>query len=149
MFPPFLRRGPNRRSMTTSRRSNTCSISVRTKSASVLTSRRWGYGKPFFDWITHDKGYGRRLTDFGDVINPEGLRTIGELPNLTAAMERRGWPDLRIEKLMGKNWLTLLRTVWGRLGWSASGLDPAASRAGRRDYTDLQAGRTQMRCDSH
>jgi len=68
---------------------------------------------PFFDWITHDKGYGRRLTNFGDIVNPEGLRTIGEFPNLTAAMERRGWPESRIKKIMGENWLALLRTVWG------------------------------------
>ncbi len=72
-----------------------------------------GYGTPFFDWITTDKGYGRRLTQFGDVINPEGLRTIGEFPNLTAAMERRGWPEARIGKVIGENWLALLQQVWG------------------------------------
>lgn len=72
-----------------------------------------GYGQPFFDWITHDKGYARQLTDFGEVINPEGLRTIGETPNLTAAMERRGWKESRIEKVMGENWVALLKRVWG------------------------------------
>jgi len=71
-----------------------------------------GYGRPFFDWITHDKGYGRKLTEFGEVINPEGMRTIGEWPNLTAAMERYGWSGNRIERVIGGNWVTLLRTVW-------------------------------------
>ena len=71
-----------------------------------------GYGEPFFDWITHDKGDGRKLTDFGAVINPEGLRRIGDFPNLTAAMESRGWTTARIEKVMGRNWLQLLKEVW-------------------------------------
>ena len=72
-----------------------------------------GYGREFFDWITHDKGYGRRLTDFGDVINPDGMRTIGDWPNLTASMERRGWSEGRRRKVMGGNWLRVLRRRLG------------------------------------
>ena len=72
-----------------------------------------GFDREFFDWITHDKGYARRLTDFGDVINPDGLRTIGDWPNLAASMERRGWNGARIERVIGQNWLRVLRTVWG------------------------------------
>jgi membrane dipeptidase len=71
-----------------------------------------GYGKPFFDWLTLDKGHGRRLTDFGAVVNPEGLRTIGDFPNLTAAMQRAGWTESRIRKILGENWLALLGSVW-------------------------------------
>jgi membrane dipeptidase len=114
MFPPFLRRGSQ----------STVDDYVEAieyvlnicgeDQVGIGTDFTQGYGKPFFDWITHDKGYSRRLIDFGDVINPEGLRTIGELPNLTAAMERRGWPEPRIKKIMGENWLALLRAVWRR-----------------------------------
>jgi len=113
MFPPFLRRGSK----------STVDDYVEAieyvynicgeDQVGIGTDFTQGYGLPFFDWITHDKGYGRRLTNFGDIINPEGLRTIGEYPNLTAAMERRGWPESRIKKIMGENWLALLRTVWG------------------------------------
>ncbi len=39
-----------------------------------------GYDKPFFDWITHDKGFGRRLTDFGTVVNPAGFQHIRDFP---------------------------------------------------------------------
>ena len=46
------------------------------------------------------------------MLNPEGIRTIGEFPNLTAAMDRRGWPASRIERVMGGNWLALLGGVW-------------------------------------
>ena len=44
----------------------------------------------------------------------EGMRTIGDFPNLTAAMEKRGWPEARIAKVMGGNWLQLLADVWRR-----------------------------------
>jgi membrane dipeptidase len=53
------------------------------------------------------------LTDFGAVINPEGMRTIGETPNLTATMLRRGWNETRIRKVIGENWLRVLKEVWG------------------------------------
>ena len=72
-----------------------------------------GYDKAFFDYICHDKGYCRRLVEFGEVINAEGMRTIAEFPNLTAAMERAGWPEGRIRKVMGENWLRYLKEVWG------------------------------------
>ena len=70
------------------------------------------YGDEFFRWITHDKGWGRKLVDFGPIVNPEGMRRIGDFPNLTAAMEKRGWPESRIVKVMGGNWLQLLGDVW-------------------------------------
>lgn len=49
----------------------------------IGTDHTQGYGQDFFDHITHDKGRGRRLTNFGTVLDPEGIRTIGEMPNLT------------------------------------------------------------------
>jgi membrane dipeptidase len=67
----------------------------------------------FFDWLVHDKGDGRELIAFGEIINPLGMRTIGEYPNLTAAMQARGWSDSRIRKVMGENWLRVLKDVWG------------------------------------
>jgi membrane dipeptidase len=60
-----------------------------------------------------DKGYGWRATGpLGEVVNPAGMRTIGDFPNLTAAMERAGWPEGKIRKVMGENWLRLLAEVW-------------------------------------
>ena len=44
---------------------------------------------------------------------PDGLSTIGEFPNLTAAMEKAGWPETKIRKVMGENWLRVLKEVWG------------------------------------
>ncbi len=72
-----------------------------------------GYGEPFFRWITHDKGYARPLTEFGEIKFPEGFSSIGEFPNLTLAMERAGWTESRIRKIIGLNWVRLLDEVWG------------------------------------
>ena len=44
---------------------------------------------------------------------PEGLRTLGEFSNLTLTMEKRGWSEDRIRKVMGSNWLRFLNEVWG------------------------------------
>jgi membrane dipeptidase len=71
------------------------------------------YTKEFFDMLTHDKGRYRQLTNFGKIINPEGIRTIGEFPNLTAAMQRAGWSETRIRKIMGENWVRVFKDVWG------------------------------------
>ncbi len=113
MFPPFLKNGPK---STVADYVEAISYVVNIcgeEGVGIGTDFTQGYGQAFFDWITHDKGYGRRLTNFGDVINPEGLRTIGDFPNLTAAMERAGWNASRIERILGGNWLRLLKNVWG------------------------------------
>lgn len=113
MFPPFLKRGPQSNVDDYVEAIEYVVNICGDERVGIGTDFTQGYGKPFFDWITHDKGYGRRLTDFGDVINPEGIRTIGEWPNLTTAMEKRGWRSARIERVIGANWLSVLREVWG------------------------------------
>lgn len=81
-------------------------------SVGIGTDFTQGYGTEFFNWITHDKGFGRKLTDFGEVKNPDGMRRISDFPNLAEAMARAGWKDDKIEKVLGKNWLGFLETVW-------------------------------------
>ncbi len=71
-----------------------------------------GHDQAFFEWITHDKGYARELTKFGEIKNPKDIERIEETPNLTAALERRRWPTARIEKVMGRNWVAYLERVW-------------------------------------
>ncbi|MDX1434503.1 MAG: membrane dipeptidase, partial [Gammaproteobacteria bacterium] len=75
-----------------------------------------GHDVTFFDWLSMDKGRGRRLVPrqpTGVTIMPEGLRTIGDFPNLTRTMHGRGWSESRIRKVMGENWLRVLGEVWG------------------------------------
>lgn len=46
------------------------------------------------------------------MINPLGMRRIGDFPNLTRAVEKAGWPETRIHKVMGEYWLRALGEVW-------------------------------------
>ena len=113
MFAPFLKRGPDATVEDYLEAIEYVVDLIGEDNVGIGTDFTQGYSTEFFDWITHDKGYARKLTDFGDVINPEGLRTIGEFPNLTAAMESRGWKEGRIRKVIGENWVRVLKDVWG------------------------------------
>ncbi|GBR21463.1 membrane dipeptidase [Komagataeibacter nataicola NRIC 0616] len=69
---------------------------------------------PWLLWANRDKGYARTLTPFGTttIRKPRGFAAISEAPNLTAAMLARGWSVKRIEKILGGNWLRVLRETW-------------------------------------
>ena len=113
MFPPFLKRGTQSTVADYVEAIEYVIDIAGEDQVGIGTDFTQGYGREFFDWITHDKGYARKLTEFGDVINPEGLRTIGEFPNLAATMEKRGWKESRIRKVIGENWVRVLKDVWG------------------------------------
>ena len=113
MFPPFLKRGPDSTVDDYVEAIDYVVNLVGEDAVGIGTDFTQGHGPDFFEWITRDKGFGRKLTEFGDIINPEGIRTIGEFPNLTAAMERADWTERKIRKVMGENWVRLLREVWG------------------------------------
>lgn len=113
MFPPFLKNGPRSTVDDYVATIDYVVDLVGEDAVGVGTDFTQGHPDEFFRWITHDKGTGRKLTDFGEISNPEGLRAIGEFPNLTAAMQRAGWPERRIRKVLGENWLRVLGEVWG------------------------------------
>lgn len=112
MFPPFLPRGVDSTVDDYVAAIDYVVRLVGEDAVAIGTDFTQGHGADFFEWITRDKGHARKLTEFGTIANPEGLRTIGEFPNLTAAMERAGWSGARIRKVMGENWLRLLAEVW-------------------------------------
>lgn len=74
-----------------------------------------GQDADFFTWLRRDKGYARTLVSGvpGVAGFPKGLETLADYPNLTAAMERRRWPEPRIRKVLGLNWLRFLKEAWG------------------------------------
>jgi membrane dipeptidase len=113
MFPPFLPKGPDSTVDDYVAAIEYVIGVVGEDAVGIGTDFTQGYGKPFFDWITHDKGHGRKLADFGEIRNPAGMDTIGDYPNLIAAMQRACWTETRIDKIIGNNWLRLLETVWG------------------------------------
>ena len=113
MFPPFLKRGIESTIDDYVEAIGYVINLIGEDTVGIGTDFTQGYGKPFFEWLTHDKGRHRRLTDFGTIKNPEGIQTIGEFPNLTRTMERAGWSATRIEKVIGANWLRVFGDVWG------------------------------------
>lgn len=64
-------------------------------------------------YFLHYKGTGRRLLEPKGAVFPAEFARIEQYPNLTRGMQRRGWPESRIVRLMGENWLRLFREVWG------------------------------------
>jgi membrane dipeptidase len=112
MFPPFLKRGAK---ATIEDIVEAIEHVVRIAGedhVGIGTDFTQGYGEEFFRYISHDKGDGRKLTDFGDIIMPGEFCRIEHFPNLTAALEKKGWPEGRIRKIMGENWLRFLTDAW-------------------------------------
>lgn len=112
MFSPFLKRGASASIEDYLEAIEYTLDVVGEDNVGIGTDFTQGYDQAFFDWITHDKGRYRRLTDFGQVVNPKGIRTIGEFPNLTASMARAGWREERIRKVMGENWMRMFEAGW-------------------------------------
>lgn len=113
MFPPFLKKGNESTVDDYVEAIDYVIDIVGEDHVGIGTDFTQDQGPEFYDWLTHDKGFGRRLTDFGDVVNPAGIRTIGDFPNLTRAMADAGWEEPKIRKVLGENWLRVLEEVWG------------------------------------
>ena len=69
----------------------------------------------FFHYLSSDKGKGRpTATPHKKVPSmPKGLENLGEFRNFIPAMERAGWSEKRIRRVLGENWLGFLEEVWG------------------------------------
>lgn len=113
MFAPFLKNGINSTIEDYVEAIRYVFNIVGEEQIGIGTDFTQGHGQPFFEWLTHDKGYARRLTQFGKIVNPEGIRTLGEFPNLTDALLRDGFSETQVRKIMGENWVRVLGEVWG------------------------------------
>ena len=113
MFPPFLPRGAQ---STIDDYLDVIEYTINVvgeEQVGIGTDFTQGQGESFFHYITHDKGRYRKLVDFGEIVMPKGIQRIEDFPDLTVKMERRGWKESRIRRVMGENWLRLLEDVWG------------------------------------
>jgi len=113
MFTPFLRAGVNATIEDYVEAIVYIMNIVGEDAIGIGTDFTQGQDEAFFEWLTHDKGYARRLTRFGEIINPKGFRTIGEFPNLTQALLDHGLSEPVVRKIMGENWMRTLKDVWG------------------------------------
>lgn len=46
------------------------------------------------------------------IVNPEGIQSAAEFPNITRALVARSYPEPDVRKIMGENWLRLFEEVW-------------------------------------
>jgi membrane dipeptidase len=54
-------------------------------------------------------------TDYDGVSSvPVGLEDVSRMPNLTAALLKRGYSETDIKKILGSNFLRVIRGVTGR-----------------------------------
>lgn len=113
MFAPFLKKGIDSTIDDYAEAIEYVMNIVGEDAIGIGTDFTQGHDKDFFEWLTHDKGYARRLTNFGKIVNPLGIRTVGEFPNLTETLLKRGMPERVVRKVMGENWVRVLRDVWG------------------------------------
>ena len=113
MFPPFLKNGAESTVQDYIEAIEYVINLIGEDHVGIGTDFTQGQDDSFFSYITHDKGYGRSLTEFGEIINPKGFREINDFPNLITEMENRGWKQNQIEKIMGENWISFLELVWG------------------------------------
>ncbi|MEJ2480580.1 MAG: dipeptidase [Acidihalobacter sp.] len=113
MFTPFLKKGPDSTIDDYVEAIGYVMNIVGEDQIGIGTDFTQGQDKAFFDYLTHDKGYARELTQFGKIVNPEGIRTVGEFPNLTEALLRNGFSETVVQKILGENWVRVLGEVWG------------------------------------
>ncbi|MBV7483843.1 membrane dipeptidase [Bordetella sp. BOR01] len=67
------------------------------------------HDEAFFDYLRQDKGYARRANPGrGKAPTVKGMDTLADYPKLTDALERRGWSETRIRRVLGENWLRFL-----------------------------------------
>ncbi len=71
----------------------------------------------FFRYLSADKGRGRPTTKPYAKVPPmpKGLETLADFSNFIPAMERAGWSERRMRRVLGENWLRFLGDVWGAL----------------------------------
>ena len=116
-YAPFLRTGPNATLEDFIEALDYTINLVGEDRVGIGTDFAQGQPDDFFHWLRRDKGYGRRLVEFGVPSNTRlavaGFGTIGDYPNVTNAMKRAGWPDARVAKVLGENWVAFLSEVWG------------------------------------
>ncbi|AYH43890.1 dipeptidase [Azoarcus sp. DN11] len=113
MFAPFLKKGIDSTIDDYAEAIEYVMDIVGEDAIGIGTDFTQGHDNEFFEWLTHDKGYARELTRFGKIVNPLGIRTVGEFPNLTETLLKRGMPERVVRKVMGENWVRVLRDVWG------------------------------------
>lgn len=72
------------------------------------------HGEDFFlaILIGNSKKGPKMSMDFLPVINPKGIESAREFPNITAALVGHGYSESHVRKIMGENFLRVFKEVW-------------------------------------
>jgi len=72
-----------------------------------------GQPREFFDWILTGKSKkGPSLELEYPIVNPKGIQSATDFPNITRALLARGYVESDVKKIMGENLLRLFEEVW-------------------------------------
>jgi membrane dipeptidase len=72
-----------------------------------------GQPREIFDyWLTGKSIKGPRMELDYPIVNPVGIRSAADFPNLTDALIERGYHPSQVKKIIGGNWLRLFEEVW-------------------------------------
>jgi membrane dipeptidase len=81
---------------------------------SIGTDFTEGQPRAFFDYILKGKSKKELAMELDyPIVNPEGIRSSAEFPNITRALLERGYSETDTKKIMGENLIRLFREVWG------------------------------------
>ena len=80
---------------------------------SIGTDFTEGQPRWFFDYILKGKSK-KELSMQLDypIVNPEGIRSSADFPNITRALLARGYSEADTKKIMGENLMRLFKEVW-------------------------------------
>lgn len=73
-----------------------------------------GQGEDFFRtiWTGNSKKGPKMSMDILPIVNPKGIESASEFPNITAALLNHGYPESHVRKVIGENFLRVFKEVW-------------------------------------
>jgi membrane dipeptidase len=80
---------------------------------SIGTDFTEGQPRTFFDYILKGKSKKELSMDVEyPIVNPEGIRSSADFPNITRALLAKGYSESDTKKIMGENLVQLFKEVW-------------------------------------
>jgi membrane dipeptidase len=73
----------------------------------------WGWGEQFNHKADDSTTFPPEALSDGPATTTAGYENISKLPNLVSALQRRGWSEDELDRLLGGNWLRVYEKVWG------------------------------------
>ena len=78
----------------------------------IGTDMTQGHGTEFWRWICLVNGRGSRVLDVPEDQQGMLIRRGDDYPLITRALEKHGYPEARIRKILGLNFVRYLKEAW-------------------------------------